>query len=164
MPKSDQEPPRSTTNWAPPQPLRQRGHTPHPSSATKKYSALRGNVLQCYEAPLASPSYGLQPHTTLCAGVHPAGAPTRMTCTRLPIRHFSLMRCRPGINISERRGCGLHMGRLNAWCPAGQNALPPAMREALHTRAAGSWQQPSRKVEGTWCAQTSALQMRPGRR
>ena len=23
----------------------------------------------------------------------------------------------------------LHMDRLNAWCPAGQNALPPAMRE-----------------------------------
>ena len=22
-----------------------------------------------------------------------------------------------------------HMGRLNVWCPAGQNALPPAMRE-----------------------------------
>ena len=106
----------------------QRGHTPHPSSATKKYSALRGNVLQCYEAPLASPSCGLQPPPPCALACTPLGshADDLYTVADTPLLTHAVQAWDQHLRAARMR---LHMGRLNAWCPAGQNALPPAMRE-----------------------------------
>ena len=162
MPKSDQEPPSTTTNPAPPRPLRNAA-TLHTLRQQPK------SIPRCAEMCYNCTKHHWRHPRMACSLHHPVRwraprwAPTRMTCTRLPIRHFSLMRCRPGINISERQGCDY------TWAGSTCGALLDRMRS--RPRCASTAHQscrflatPSRKVEGTWCAQTSALQMGPGRR
>ena len=78
--------------------------------------------------PLTTPSYGLQPPPHCALACTPLGshADDLYTVADAPLLTHAVQAWDQHLRAASMR---LHMDRLNAWCPAGQNALPPAMRE-----------------------------------
>ena len=78
--------------------------------------------------PLATPSYGLQPLPPCALACTPLGSSANdlYTVANAPLLTRAVDAWDQHLRAASMR---LHMGRLDVWCPAGQNALPPALRE-----------------------------------
>ena len=82
----------------------------------------------CHRTCWRQPSYVLQPLPPCPLGCTPLRSSADDLCT--VCRCATFHSCGGGLDQLLRAvGMRLHMGKLKVWCPAGQNALPPTLRE-----------------------------------